>query len=146
MKIYKSILEDILGKMPVIPPEKGGIIGGKNGVVTIWEYDEGHAGRGCVYYPNVEHLNEVIALWIENGLDFMGIFHVHFGSAKTLSKGDISYIERILRAMPDTITRLSFPIVVQPDREMVSYVAQIDSRGEVLIEKEEMEILKQKVI
>lgn len=146
MKIYQNILENILEKMPVVPPEKGGIIGGKNGVVTVWECDEGYAGSGCVYYPNVEHLNEVIASWIENGLDFMGIYHVHFGNARTLSKGDISYIERILRTMPDTVTQLSFPIIVQPDKEMVSYVAQIDFRGEVLIKKEEIEIYKEKII
>ena len=146
MKIYQNILENILEKMPVVPPEKGGIIGGKNGVVTVWEYDEGYAGSGCVYYPNVEHLNEVIASWIENGLDFMGIYHVHFGNARTLSKGDISYIERILSTMPDTVTQLSFPIIVQPDKEMVSYVAQIDFRGEVLIKKEEIEIYKEKII
>ena len=46
--------------------------------------------------------------------------------------------------MPDTVTQLSFPIIVQPDREMVSYVAQIDFRGEILIKKEEIEILESK--
>ncbi len=146
MKIHQNVIESILQKMPTIPPEKGGIIGGKDGVVTVWEYDEGYTRSGCVYYPNVEHLNAVIASWIENGLDFMGILHVHFGNARTLSKGDISYIERILRAMPDTVTRLSFPIIVQPDREIVSYVAQIDFSGKLLIEKEEVEIYEAKII
>ena len=70
----------------------------------------------------------------------MGIFHVHFGGAKTLSKGDIAYIEKIIRAMPKTVTQLSFPIVVQPNKELVSYVAKINFQGEVLIESEEIEL------
>lgn len=82
MRIADSILREIVDQMPVIPPEAGGIIGGTEGRILIWRYDEGYPERGCAYRPNVEYLNDVIAEWMDNGFTFMGILHVHFGGSK----------------------------------------------------------------
>lgn len=100
MKIKKNILKQILDAMPVCPPETGGIIGGRNGVVSAWEDDQDDESVGCTYRPNVVYLNQVIKAWQGNGIVFMGIVHVHFGNSKTLSQGDILYINQIMQAMP----------------------------------------------
>lgn len=143
MKISDEILREILDKMPLIPPEAGGIIGGTEGRVCIWRYDRGYPEKGCVYRPNVEYLNKVIAEWMDSGFVFMGIFHVHFGGSKVLSDGDRRYIERIMGVMPDSIEKLYFPLVVQPERQWVSYVAYRNSQGKMTVAKDEVEVLFQ---
>lgn len=133
MNICSTILNDIISSMPLVPPEAGGIIGAKNGEICIWKYDEGLKERGCVYRPNVDSLNRVIASWTENGYSFMGILHVHFGGSKLLSEGDERYIKKIMKAMPDSVKTLYFPIVVQPEKEFVSYKAFLNSQGKLEI-------------
>lgn len=123
MQISKSILNDILKNMPSIPPEVGGILGGKEGRICVWRFDKGYSGRGCVYCPNVEYLNRVIEEWDKAGFEFMGMIHVHFGGAEHLSNGDKNYIKKIMNAMPYFIKELYFPVVVQPAKEIVSYKA-----------------------
>lgn len=143
MKIADNILREILNQMPLTPPEAGGIIGGTEGAVRIWRYDGGYPEKGCVYRPNVEYLNDVIAEWMDSGLSFMGIIHVHFGGSRGLSDSDIRYIEKIMRAMPDSIEKLYFPLVVQPQRQWVSYVAYRNSQGKVTVTEDEIEVFSQ---
>lgn len=133
MKIHNEILNEVLDQMPLMPPEAGGIIGGKEGRVSLWEYDTGYLTKGCSYCPNVNFLNEVIAAWIDRGYDFMGIVHVHFGGSKLLSDGDKKYIEKIMKAMPNSIEKLYFPIVVQPDKQIFSYMAYRSLGDEIVI-------------
>lgn len=141
MKIYRNILNDILSQMPTTPPEAGGIIGGKKGEICIWEFDAGYKERGCIYRPNVNYLNNVISTWIDGGFDFMGILHVHFGRAKYLSDGDKKYIQKIMENMPEYINQLYFPIVVQPEKELFSYIAIRDLSGGVGIKEEEVTLV-----
>lgn len=141
MKICKEVLNDILNSMPIIPPEAGGIIGGKKGKINIWEFDLGYKEEGCMYCPNVESLNNTIEIWINEGFDFMGIFHVHFGGAKTLSEGDKKYIQEIMNAMPDAIKKLYFPIIVQPEKELCSYKAVRNLWGEIKIKPDKVKII-----
>lgn len=140
MKICKKILDEIRKRMPSTPPEAGGIIGGKEGRVLLWEYDAGYPEKGCAYCPDVDFLNRTIEEWADGGYDFMGIFHVHFGGSKTLSDGDEKYIEAIMRAMPASIGQLYFPIVVQPEKQFISYVAYRSLSGEIAIATDEVEV------
>lgn len=142
MKIHKEILNHVLVDMPSIPPEAGGIIGGKNGEICLWEFDRGCGDMGCVYRPNVISLNDKIAGWMDNGFDFMGILHVHFGGAGCLSDGDRTYIQRIMKAMPDSIEQLYFPLFVQPQKELISYKAVRDKFGEIEIKQDEVVIIE----
>ncbi len=141
MKIYDEIFNEIVKQMPVIPPEVGGIIGGKDGKVCRWKYDKGYSEKGCSYSPDVSVLNGVIAEWVDKGYDFMGMVHVHFGGAKGLSSGDRKYIKKIMKAMPDSIERLYFPIVVQPEKQFISYMAYQNFQGEIVIDEDVVEIL-----
>lgn len=140
VKIYNEILNEIIKRMPLVPPEVGGIIGGKGGRVCCWEYDKGYFEKGCSYSPNVNFLNEVIAEWIDKDYDFMGIFHVHFGGSKSLSSSDKEYIEKIMKAMPSSIEKLYFPIVVQPENQFISYVAYQNSSGEIVVDADVVEV------
>lgn len=141
MKIYNETLNEILNQMPLVPPEAGGIIGGKEERVSLWKYDSGYPQKGCAYCPNVNFLNEVIAAWLDKGYDFMGILHVHFGGSKGLSNSDKQYIEKIMKAMPDSIEKLYFPIVVQPEKQLISYVAYQNSLGGIVVDTDEVEVL-----
>lgn len=141
MKIYNEILDEILNQMPSRPPEAGGIIGGKKEQVCLWEYDAGHSKEGCFYCPNVNFLNKVIETWIDQGYDFMGILHVHFGGSKNLSDGDKKYIKEIMRSMPEYIEKLYFPIVVQPEKQVFSYIACRNFLGEIAIDTDEVEVI-----
>ncbi len=142
MKIYQNVLCEILQHVSLAPPEDGGILGGKEGDVFLWKYDGGYFTKGCTYRPNVTFLNQVIAEWLGLGYDFMGIYHVHFGGSKELSNGDKRYIERIMQTMPSSITQLYFPIIVQPDGQMVSYIAYKNlAADDIVIMKDELEVL-----
>ena len=141
MKINNEILCEILKCMPSLPPEVGGILGGKGGQISLWKYDEGYPEKGCAYSPNVDVLNRVIVKWVEQGYDFMGIFHVHFGGSSILSDGDKRYIEKIMKAMPECITELYFPIVVQPKKQFVSYIAYRNLPNEITVGADEVEIV-----
>lgn len=143
MRISDNILKEILNQMPVNPPEEGGIIGGTEGRVCIWRHDRGYPERGGAYRPNVEYLNKVIAEWMDSGFVFMGIFHVHFGGSKALSDSDRGYIKRIMGVMPESIEKLYFPLVVQPERQWVSYVAYRNSKEKITVAKDEVEVLYQ---
>ncbi|HBA69691.1 MAG TPA: hypothetical protein DCZ40_10100 [Lachnospiraceae bacterium] len=140
MKIHNETLNIVLNQMPLVPPEAGGIIGGKEGQIILWEYDAGYFAKGCSYCPNVNFLNEVIAAWLDKGYDFMGIVHVHFGGSKFLSDGDKKYIEKIMKAMPNSIGKLYFPIVVQPDKQIFSYVAYRSFGDEIVINADDVKV------
>ncbi len=124
MKIERRIQETIISAMPNTPPEIGGIIGGGGGIVNSWLMDVDSSSKGCYYSPNVSKLNRAIHIWQRAGIEFMGLFHVHYWGVQTLSDGDKSYIIKIMQAMPEQIKLLYFPVVVIPDRKMVPYVAQ----------------------
>ncbi len=144
MRICNEVLNGVLSSMPSTPPEAGGIIGGKDGQIFLWEFDSGYKESGCIYRPNVYKLNAIIDTWTERGYEFMGILHVHFGGSRYLSGGDKEYIEKIMRAMPNSINQLYFPIVVQPERELISYLAVRNLLGEITISSDKVEIILKK--
>lgn len=137
MRIKSKLYNLILDAMPDTPPEIGGIIGGKNGIITACQLDNGIASGGCSYRPDVNKLNMVIEKWEAEGIKFYGLLHTHFFDVKTLSEGDIHYIKIIMEAMPDIVKELYFPIVVMPSKQMVLYKAV---KGEkIIINKENVE-------
>lgn len=142
MLILKHVCQSILSHQRETPPETGGILGGRDGVVTEYRLDEGkHIGKMCSYAPNVALLNETIRQWQGRGIAFMGIFHTHFFGVDTLSDGDMDYIETIMKQMPPQIDRLLFPLVVMPQREIAAYSAIIRN-GEVVISKDQLELIE----
>ena len=123
MEISREIYNMIVTQCPDAPPETGGVIGGKNGVITVFEFDifDGN-GFSNSYRPNVKFLNKVIQKWITDGISFMGVFHSHEPSNVELSMPDRGYIIRIMEEMPTEINELYFPIVF-PKESMQGYIA-----------------------
>ena len=124
MKITSEIYNIILNNIPSSPPETGGILGGKSGIITKFVFDDGlpESDRGH-YYPDIEKLNHCILEWLKCGIEFYGIVHSHFTNERGLSLGDEAYIQKIMGAMPVNIEILYFPIIF-PRKEIVSYRAE----------------------
>lgn len=137
----KRLLEDILAHIPEILPETGGILGGNQGIIKVYLQDEGMPSRyGCSYAPNTERLNKEIEKWKRDKISFMGIFHTHFHGVRTLSAGDKAYIASIMNEIPSCITKLYFPIIVFPQKEIVAYAA-IRNNGKITIMEDTISIL-----
>ena len=114
MIILRNTLDSLMKNLPLAPPEMGGILGGKDNVVSIYQIDyaENRIENNCHYRPNIHLLNHTINEWNKNGLQFYGIFHTHFPGGYNLSYADCNYIIKIMLAMPPYINHLFFPIVL----------------------------------
>ncbi|MBU5477693.1 hypothetical protein KQI69_00565 [Eubacterium sp. MSJ-13] len=124
LKIKNEKLLNLLQRLPEKLPETGGIIGGKNQEITEYWVDDDAVSKGkymCRYTPNVDVMNEKIHKWSEKNIDFLGIFHTHYFGIRTLSKGDIEYMYKIMNVMPLSVKVLYFPIIVFPEKEMILY-------------------------
>ena len=141
MIIEKDIYNCIINSASPLPPELGGILGGKEGIIIEMLQDEGMpSSKMCSYHPNVKLLNRAIKEWQSKDIEFMGIYHIHYWGVSTLSEGDKLYISRIMANMPEGIEKLYFPILVMPEKEMACYVARIIS-GELVIEKDNIALI-----
>lgn len=141
LKIVKEVTGAMLANMPSAPPEIGGIFGGSDECVTEFFLDRGKmTNKGCGYVPDTERLNAVISDWEKRQVNLLGIFHTHFISVETLSVGDISYIERIMKSMPQRVRVLYFPIIVLPEKHIVPYIAKREGSN-VLISRQELIII-----
>ena len=132
----EAVIDSIRQGFSNIPPESGGILGGRNDVVTNICLDKGILGKHpCSYTPDTRFLNQKINQWVETGIQFMGMFHVHFGGTESLSEGDKEYIVRIMEVMPKKIGCLYFPVVVMPERKVVAYKA-VRNNEKVVIKRD----------
>ena len=123
MQIAKDTYDLIIKKCPLAPPETGGILGGKDSIVNMCEFDK--PDENCLnnsYQPNVSYLNYIIQQWMKNGFEFYGVFHSHISGENALSMPDKGYILRIMEAMPLELSKLYFPIVF-PRESMLVYIA-----------------------
>lgn len=144
MDIMYKVYEKITKNVSDIPPESGGILGGYNNIINNVEFDNGVLQShqiSCCYVPNVELLNKCIEQWSRMQIEFYGMFHTHFNGVSTLSNGDVSYIENIMKAMPKSKEKLYFPIVVLPERRMESYVC-IKRGGKTRILEDSIKVIR----
>lgn len=139
MKILSEVYDQII-QCPCVPPEIGGILGVKNGVVCSYCFDNNlPQTNNAVYIPDVDFLNAKIREWKENDIAFSGIFHSHPKNQPKLSIDDIEYIKVIFQAMPTSIKTLYFPIVL-PNVALVSFKA-INQEDAVYILEDKIKII-----
>lgn len=144
MKIEKCFYESFLSSCPYTPPEIGGILGGKNGVVTDIVIDNRNAVLNkAVYIPDIDFLNSKIEEWEKQNIEFYGIFHTHI-SESTLSNDDRINIEKVMCSMPKSIIKLYFPIVIS-QKEMIVYVAE-RKKNKINIYLENIDIIEDKEV
>lgn len=138
--IIKEEIYNQLLKCPPVPPEIGGLLGGKDLIVNTVLFDKGLEKKtGIKYVPDINFLNECISRWYDEGINFYGIFHSHLQKWSTLSSDDEKYIEAIMNAMPKEIESLVFPLVF-PGVAVVSYKA-IKNKLNVCIIKDDINII-----
>lgn len=125
MIITRDVFNKIMRSYPRVPPEMGGILGRKNGIICNYFHDKGVCdGKSAVYEPTIDLLNNQIALWSEIGISFAGIIHSHLDHETNLSAADIKYIEKIISSLPQDYIQLYFPIIFPGRKRMISYLAE----------------------
>lgn len=125
MYIKKEVYNKILFDTPKLPPESGGILGGYDGKVTLFVSDKGKSlSSSYKYEPNTELLNTTINNWLNNDVEFMGIYHSHPKNCEKLSVADIEYINQVMRSVSDYTDKLYFPLVI-PKEKIISFYGLI---------------------
>lgn len=142
MRISKIVYLALVGEICSVPPEIGGILGMKNGVICTFFLDNCDVQTDrYVYVPDIPRLNTVVAHWAGEGIRFAGMFHSHPDSQPRLSTADREYIQKIMEAMPASISELHFPLIL-PGTGMIGYLAKrLD--GTVVIEPENIHTEKE---
>jgi len=144
MQIVEKVYDDILNRCFVISNETGGILGGKDNIITEFKFDKGTSQSSKQhYYPNIQKLNNCIENWQDRDIQFYGIIHSHLKEERTLSDGDLKYIRTIILSMPTHITFLYFPIVL-PQKEIVSFKA-MRVKNEVSIINSNIKIINERM-
>lgn len=145
MKITASLYQTLLNEVPPPPPETGGILGGRCGLITLCHFDKGQCVQTAPahYQPDIERSNRVIQKWWTNNYQFYGLFHSHYPHDTELSLGDRKYITQIMLSMPLEICTLYFPLIL-PGTAMIGYQAS-RCGSDVHIACDRIEILKTEV-
>ena len=134
----------MLNYVTIMTVETGGILGGKNNIITKFEFDKGTIlSSNRHYYPNTEKLNACIEEWKNRDIQFYGIVHSHLQDERVLSRGDRKYIQVIMQAMPKDVRFLYFPIVL-PQMKVVSFEA-VRLGNEINIINSDIKIINERV-
>ena len=125
MVITEGLYAALLHGLTPAPPELGGLLGGRGGVLERMALDTGADLRKA--------LNRILRMWAADGITFYGIFHTHPGAPgyERLSGADTAYIQRIMRSTAAEL--LYFPIVMA-GKKLVPYAAR-QQNGQISIEK-----------
>lgn len=123
MKIKREVYEKILNSYPLVPPENGGIIGCKDGIICKYFHDNSsNITDKAVYCPDVDTLNDIIDKWGECGVEFAGIVHSHRTDESSLSINDKEYIRSLFKVLPESMSKIYFPIVLPESKQFVSHL------------------------
>lgn len=131
MYIAKDVYNKIVFDTPKPPPETGGALFQKNGIVSRLVFDSGLYEYGK-YTPDVDFLNHQIKEFAEIGYEFCGIFHSHFPFGENLSNDDKRYIEIITLSLKNQINKLYFPIVL-PKEKLIPYCSYIKGDKVIIV-------------
>ena len=139
MKISQQIFERLLN-LPAVPPETGGILGGKGEMIDIVVIDTNKSSCYTgIYAPDALFLNNCIQKWATEGIKFMGMFHTHAPNWPDLSSEDRKYMKLIMESMPESIRCLYFPLIF-PTNEIKAFQA-VKVGEQVVISEDFVEII-----
>ena len=110
LKITTDAYQSIVKKIGSGIPEKGGILLGKDGVITDFVFDENAETTGSTYSLNVAYLNPIIIEKKQEGKQLLGIIHSHPFGCSSLSAPDKHYFLSQFKNFPD-LDYLFTPIV-----------------------------------
>lgn len=139
MKIKERVYRQIISQYSPAPPERGSIIGMKDGVICQCIHDKVHMeAQRAVYVPDTEFLNDCIQKWALSGVEFCGFVHSHPHGQKTLSGADCEYIEKLYQCNP-WLNKTFFPLIVDGN-DMIVYSARMN-HGCLEITREEADLI-----
>lgn len=123
----RAVYDEIRHTVGRLPAEQGGLLGGRNGMVTHFCFDRTAHRTGATYSPDHERLNRLLQEdWNLRGIRLQGFAHSHPRGIARPSGGDLVYARRILEHNPH-LDRLLLPIVLtEPDTgrfELFPFVA-----------------------
>lgn len=125
MTIRKDLYRRILACYPHAPPEQGGILGMKDGIVCEYVHDQSPVRTDrSIYVPDIVFLNDCMRKWSARGISFCGIVHSHPHDQDTLSSGDLQYIAQLYQLNP-WLDETYYPLVMD-GRNMIVYKAWKD--------------------
>ena len=107
--ITEDVYQQIVKTIGSLKPEKGGMLGSRDGVVIDSFVFDKNANTGTAEYsPNTNFLNRVLENeWAD--IDFRGFVHSHPFNGSVLSSADIEYAIRIMKAT--SLPELFMPLV-----------------------------------
>lgn len=139
LKITTDVYQNIVKTIGSSIPEKGGILLGKDGVITDFVFDENAETTGSTYSLNIAYLNPIIQEKKQEGKQLLGIIHSHPNGCSQLSAPDKHYFLSQFKNFPD-LDYLFTPIVFsakQGEFEFFPHVFHKDGT----VETAELEIL-----
>ena len=132
---YQQIVKTLGSKIP----EQGGILVGKDGIITDFIHDEFAETSSSTYSLNISFLNPIIKKFKEEEKELLGIIHSHPYGCRKLSRQDQEYFAGVLDKAKD-VDYLFTPIVFSAKQEefhIFPYVFYKDGK----IEEVELEIV-----
>jgi hypothetical protein len=106
-----NILETVIKTIGMRPAETGGPLGGVNGAISHFSFDQTGQVSSVTYSPDVKKLNSLFKTeWNPVGVRLRGFIHSHPSAMRSVSGGDMSYVKAIFNAIRD-LHFLWLPIV-----------------------------------
>lgn len=87
-EVYETLIH-----LPQVPPETGGILAGKNSLISEIHLQTDAEKLAGTFQPDENELLPILNEWIEKGFDLVGIFHTHAPNWPDLSREDLNYLE-----------------------------------------------------
>ncbi|HBI01418.1 MAG TPA: hypothetical protein PLL09_00975 [Flavobacterium sp.] len=139
LKITTEAYQSIVMKIGSGIPEKGGILMGKDGIITNFIFDKNAHTTGSTYSLDVAYLNPIIKELKLQGKQLMGIIHSHPYGAFELSNPDKEYFMSQFKNFPD-LDFLYTPIVFSAKQEEFTFFPYVFHKDGT-VETGELEIL-----
>lgn len=139
MIITRQIKETVPLMFSPAPPEQGGILGMKNGVISAFVLDNSEQKtESAEYSPNTQFLNRQIEKWADEGIEFCGILHSHPSGQTTLSGSDMEYIKELYH-INLWLEKTYFPLIID-GCDMIVYAVE-KSNGKIEVKRTQPEII-----
>jgi proteasome lid subunit RPN8/RPN11 len=139
LKITTDAYQNIVRKIGSGIPEKGGILMGKDGIITDFIFDENAHTTGSTYSLNVAYLNPLIKELKKEGKQLIGIIHSHPYGCSELSNPDKEYFMSQFKNFPD-LDFMYTPIVFSAKQDEFAFFPYVFHKDGT-VETAELEIL-----
>lgn len=126
--IYQTVYDEMKNALLRYPPERGGILGGKQGKpISKFYFDESGVSTPDSYTPDYITINTILEQWEREDVIMVGIAHSHEETEIMPSCGDLFYCERILLANPK-LEKFILPIVSAVNEQIKVYICTLKDK------------------